>query len=325
MDPVHGSLLPRMTTAIVATAYGGPEVLAAVETDVPDPGPGEVTVAVRAAGVNPIDHKSYSGMMGDDPDALPMPLGMEVSGEVTAVGPDATGPAGPVSVGDAVIAYPISGGYAAAVTVPATSVVPKPADMSWEAAAGLMLAGVTAVHAVDTVRLGAGDTVLVHGVAGSVGLTTAQLARRIGATVVGTAAEHRHDTLRDDGIVPVTYGPGLAGRVREVASDGVDAAVDTVGTDEAVDTSLELVVDLDRIVSIAAFGRGDSGITLIGGGPGADPGTEIRDAARLQLTQLVDDGSLSVLVARTFPLAEAADAHRLVADGHAGGKVALLP
>lgn len=314
-----------MTTAIVATAYGGPEALARTETELPEPGPGEVSIRVRAAGVNPMDWKRYSGMLGEDPDNLPMRLGTEVAGEVTAVGPDATGPAGPVTVGDAVIAYPISGGYATDVTVPASSVVPKPADQSWEAASGLMLAGVTAVHAVDAAGVGEGDTLLIHGVAGSVGLLTAQLARRIGATVVGTAAEHRHDRLRDFDVVPVTYGPGLADRVRQVAPDGVDVVVDTIGSDEAVDTSMELVADRDRIVSIAAFGRGDTGIRLIGGGPGADPGTELRDAARVQLTQLVEDGALEVVVAETFPLADAADAHRLVIDGHAGGKVALLP
>lgn len=314
-----------MTTAVVATAFGGPEVLALVHPEPPPPGPGQVSIRVEAAGVNPIDHKLYSGAMGADPSRLPMPLGLEISGEVTGVGPDAVGPGGPVSVGDAVIAYPVTGGYASKVTVPATSVVPKPPRMSWEEAAGLMLTGVTAVHALTTVRVSRGDTVLVHGVAGGVGLTAAQIAVDEGATVVGTAAPPRHEALRGLGVVPLTYGPGLADRVRQVTPGGVDAAIDTVGTDEAVDTSLELVAARDRIVSIAAFARADSGITLIGGGPGADPGTEIRAAARLQLTRRVDAGTLRVVVAKTFPLAEAAEAHRLVAPGHAGGKVVLLP
>lgn len=314
-----------MTTAVVATAFGGPEVLAVVHPELPRPGRGQVSIRVKGAAVNPIDYKLYGGAMGEDPSRLPMPLGMEVSGVVTDVGPDAVGPGGPVSVGDEVIAYPVAGGYASDVTVPATSVIPKPARMSWEEAAGLMLTGVTAVHALTTVAVTRGDTVLVHGASGGVGLAAAQIALDEGAIVVGTAGPRRHEALRGHGVVPVAYGPGLADRVREAAPDGVDAAIDAVGTDEAVDTSLQLVDARDRIVSIAAFSRADSGIALIGGGPGADPGTEIRDAARLQLIRRIDAGTLRVVVARTFPLAEAADAHRLVADGHAGGKVILLP
>ncbi len=315
-----------MTTAVLATAFGGPEVLEVQEVDVPAPRPGQVTVEVRAAGINPIDHKRFSGQMGSDESQLPMALGMEVSGVVTAAGEGASGPAGEISVGDEVIAYPVSGGWAGAVTVPATSVFPKPASLSFEQASGLSLTGVTAYHLLEATGVGLGDTVLVHGVAGGVGLTLAQLAVDRGATVVGTAALGRHDQLRDLGVVPVEYGEGLADRVRSAAPDGVDVALDTVGTDEAVDVSLELVKDKQRIASIAAFGRaGDAGIQLLGNGPGADPGTEIRDHARLVLTALVDRGLLRVVVARAFPLAEASDAVALVAEGHAGGKVVLVP
>ncbi len=313
-----------MGTSVVASSYGGPEVLDAVSTDPRRPGPGQVRIAVRAAGINPIDVKLYGGAMGSDTSKLPLPLGMEVAGEATAVGDDAAGPAGPVSVGDEVIAYPVSGGYASDVVVPASSVLPKPTGMAWPEAAGLMLTGVTAVHALRAVGVGAGDTVLVHGVSGGVGLTVAQLAVDAGATVVGTASERHHETLRGFGVTPVSYGEGLVERVRAVAPSGVDAAIDTVGTDEAVDTSLALVADRDRVVSIAAFGRAGD-VQLIGGGPGADPGTEIRSAARLELVRHVEAGALRVVVARTFPLAEAAEAHRLVAGGHAGGKVVLVP
>ena len=315
-----------MTTAVVATAYGGPESLSVTDVEVPDPETGEVTIEVRAAGINPIDYKLFSGMMGSDEDALPMPLGLEVSGVVTAVGPDASGPAGEISVGDEVIGYPVSGGYAAAVTVPATSVFPKPGALSFEQAAGLSLTGVTAYHLVEATSVGLGDTVLVHGVAGGVGLTTAQLAMDRGATVIGTAARGRHEELREYGILPVEYGDGLADRVRALAPDGVDVALDTVGTDEAVDVSLELVRDQQRIATVAAFGRaGEAGIQLLGNGPGADPGTEIRDRARLVLTSMVDRGLLRVVVARTFPLDKAAEALAFVAEGHAGGKVVLVP
>ena len=314
-----------MPTQIVATAFGGPEVLSPVHHDVPAPGRGQVTVQVRAAGLNPIDHKLYSGAFGTDASTLPMPVGLEVAGVVTAVGEGARGRAGAVSLGDEVIAYPVTGGYADAVTVDASAITPKPASASFEAAAGLMLAGTTAVHGLTAAGIVGGTTVLVHGVAGGVGLSAAQIALADGATVVGTAAERHHESLRARGIVPVAYGDGLAERVRQAAPGGVDAALDCVGTDEAVDVSLALVPVPRLVVTIAAFGRLGDGITGIGGGPGADPGTEIRDAARLRLTALVDDGALEVVVARTFPLEQAAEATKLLADGHAGGKVVLLP
>lgn len=315
-----------MTHAVLATSYGGPEVLEVRDVEVPAAGPGQVTIDVRAAGVNPWDHKVYSGSMGSDEARLPIPLGLEVAGVVTAVGEDATGPAGEVKVGDEVIGYPVTGGYAATLTVPATSVFPKPASLSFEQAAGLVATGVTAYHLVEATQVTLGDTVLVHGVAGGVGLPTAQLALDRGASVIGTAATHRHEALRDLGITPVEYGEGLADRVRAVAPEGVDVALDTVGTDEAVDTSLALVQDHDRIATIAAFDRAQqAGIRSLGAGPGADPGSEIRDRARLVLTALADRGLLRVVVSRTYPLAEAAEAHAFVMDGHAGGKVVLVP
>lgn len=315
-----------MSEAVVAGAYGGPEVLSVIDEAVPDPGPGEVRVAVRAAGVNPIDHKMYSGAFGTDPANLPLRLGSEAAGVVTAVGPDATGPAGPIAVGDEVIAYRAPGAYAAEVVVPAASVVPKPAALSWEQAGGLMVTGVTAVHVLEAVGLRKGETVLIHGAAGGVGLMAVQLAVARGATVLGTASPAKHDLLRELGAIPVAYGPGLADRVRAATPGGVDAAADLVGTDEAVDVSLELVADRARIASIAAFQRGaDAGIKLLGGGPGADPGTEIRAAARLQLTEAAGAGRLRLLIAGSYPLREAAAAHRQIMTGHTTGKIVLVP
>jgi NADPH2:quinone reductase len=315
-----------MSRAVVAAAYGGPEVLELRDVDVPASGPGQVQIEVRAAALNPIDHKLYSGAMGDDPDRLPMRVGLEVAGVVTAVGEGATGPAGPVSVCDEVIGYPVSGGYAEALTVDASSVLPKPAGLDFAAASGLSLTGVTAYHLLEATAVTAADTVLVHGVAGAVGLSTAQLALDRGATVVGTAAPGRHERLRGLGVVPVAYGDGLVERVHQVAPGGVDVALDTVGTDEAVDSSLELVADRRRIATVAAFARaGEAGILLLGNGPGADPGTEVRDRGRLVVTDLAAQGRLRVVVARTFPLAEAPAAAALVVGGHAGGKVVLEP
>ena len=309
-------------SVIVATAFGGPEVLSSVAATAPAPSAHEVTVQVRAAGINPIDYKLYSGAFGSDPAQLPMRVGLEAAGVVTAVGEGAT-----AAVGDEVIVYGdgATGLYASEVTVPDTALTPKPARLGWEPASGLLLAGVTAAHTLAATAIKDGDTVLVHGVAGSVGLLVAQLAIHRGARVIGTAAPARHDALRAYDIEPVAYGEGLADRVRALAPDGVSAAIDTVGTDEAVDVSLELVEDRARIASIAAFGRADSGITLLGNGPGADPGTEIRNAARAELAALAGEGKLAVVVAATYPLSEASAATAFVAEGHAGGKVVLLP
>jgi NADPH2:quinone reductase len=313
-----------MARVVVATALGGPEVLSVVEMAVEAPAAGEARLAVRAAGVNPVDWKRYSGAMGGDV-RLPMRLGFEVAGVVTDVGNDAIGPSGPIAVGDEVIAYRVDGGYADDLLVPASTVVPKPPAMSWEAAAGLMLAGATAVHALEATGVGAGDTVLVHAAAGGVGLMAVQLAIARGARVVGTASELNHEYLRELGVVPTTYGDDLAERVRALAPDGVDAAIDCIGTDEAVDVSLELVADRDRIATIAAFRRGgEAGIKLLGGGPGADPGTELRKAARLQLTALVEEGQLEVR-ARSFALDDVAAAHREGQAGHVAGKLVLVP
>ncbi|MGY1708788.1 zinc-binding dehydrogenase [Geodermatophilus sp. SYSU D00758] len=189
-----------------------------------------------------------------------------------------------------------------------------------------MLAGATAVHALTATGVGAGDTVLVHGAAGGVGQMVVQLAGARGARVIGTGGAASDEVVERLGGEPVRYGPGLADRVRALAPAGVDAAVDTVGADEAVDVSLALVPDRGRIATIAAFERGAAeGIRLLGGGPGADPGTELRDAARGELARLAGEGRLAVAVAATFPLAEAAEAHRLGMQGHTHGKIVLVP
>ena len=311
-----------MSAVVVATDFGGPEVLSVIDQPVPEPGAGEVRVAVRAVGVNPIDYKSYSGAFGKDPAQLPRRIGSEAAGVISALGPDV----GDFAVGDEVIAYRAPGAYAADLIVPIGALTPKPESVPWTQASGLLLTGVTAVHTLVAADVGAGDTVLVHGASGGVGLMVVQLAVARGATVIATAGQAKHDLLRSLGAIPVTYGNGLLDRVRAAApsgSDSIDAAIDLVGTDEAIDVSLELVQLPARIASIAAFGRGGDGIRLLGGGPGADPGDEIRQAARSVLVEAVAAGSLRVFVERTFPLDHAADAHRLLMTGHVTGKLAL--
>ena len=200
-------MIGGMARAVVATAYGGPEVLDVIDVDPGVPGPGEVLLNVRASGVNPADWKQYSGAWGTDPTALPLRLGHEAAGVVAAVGPsdgddDAASDAG-LGVGAEVIAFHAPGAYADRLVVKRAALLPKPAQMSWEKAAGLMVSGVAAAHALAATRVGAGDTVLVHGASGGVGAMIVQLARAKGARVIGTGDPSNHEYLVDLGAVQI--------------------------------------------------------------------------------------------------------------------------
>ncbi|AXH34984.1 NADP-dependent oxidoreductase [Humibacter sp. BT305] len=345
-----------MSLAVVARSFGSPEVLEVVEVDPPVAGPGQVVIEVRAAGVNPADAKLVAGTFGDDPSMLPIRPGSEVAGVVTAVGPDAIdgvlpGGDGPVSVGDEVIAYRVSGGYASAVAVRASSVFAKPPALDWAAASGLLLAGATAWHLVEATGVGPDDAVIVFGASGGVGAMAVQLAALRGARVLGVASAANADYVASLGATPVARGAGLesrlhaalsasagaadaaaaggaadaAGGAAGAAGDGAPAtvALDTVGGAEGLDAAVALVADRSRIATIADFERGAAlGIRLLGSGPGADPGAALRNAARAPLVALAAQGALTVAVAATYPLSSAADALTLP---HAPGKVALLP
>lgn len=312
------------TSAVVATAYGGPEVLSLVDVPLADPGPSEVLIDVAAVGTNPVDYMLYSGRIGADPSKLPMRLGFEAAGIVRAVGGELAGPSGPIRPGDEVIVYPGSGAYAGAILAPASSVVAKPSTLSFEAASGLMLTGATAIHALTAAGVGTGDTVILHGAAGGVGLMAVQLAVASGARVIATAGASQHDLLASLGAEPVLYGKGLLERIRALAPRGVDAAIDLVGTDEAGDASVALVEDHSRLVSIVGSGKSAQlGFKVLG--ISGDPGTEIRSAARLELVRRAEAGTLRVIVAAAYPLAEAAAAHRELEGRHTHGKIVLVP
>jgi NADPH:quinone reductase-like Zn-dependent oxidoreductase len=322
---MSSSSVPKHTRAVVATAYGGPEVLETIVKPLAEPGPGEALLEVRAAGVNPADWKRYGGDWGKDPSQLPMPIGFEASGVVVAVGSDAVGDAGPVQVGDEVIGFGFTGAVAEYVLVDAAALVPKPAGLSFEEAGGLMVTGATATHLLEATATGVGDAVLLHGGSGGVGLMVIQIAVARGAQVVATASERRHEALRALGATPITYGDGLLERAAAAAPDGFDAAIDAAGTPEALEVSLELVADRGRIATIVPRESArDAGIKMLGNGPGLDPGTEIRSAAKLQLTELVERGVLSVPTTAR-PMSEVADAHRESIEGHSYGKVVLVP
>jgi len=306
----------------VATDFGDLDVFELVETEVPDPGPGEVTIEVRAAGMNPADYKHVA--RGTDRSVLPAPIGYEVAGVLTAVGPGTEIASGGGAVGDPVLAFRVTGGYATALTVPAADVFALPAGLGFPEAANLLLAGTTAAEMLDVTGVATGDTVLLHGASGAVGVSVLQQARRLGVRVLGTCGEASDDVVRQFGGEPVRYGEGLEQRVRELAPEGIAAALDAVGTDEAVDVSLALVPDRQRVVSIAAFARAEAeGYQVIGGAMPASKA--FRDQVRAHLVELAGAGELVVPVARTFPLTAAREALELLSGGHPGGKLALLP
>jgi NADPH2:quinone reductase len=309
-------------TQIIAPRYGGPDVLQAVEVEVPQAGPGQVTIAVRAVGVNPTDYKGFSGRMSNDPAALPIRPGYEVAGVVTALGADTALASGGGAIGDEVVAFRIPGAYSSIVTVPAEDVFAKPATLDFPTAANLLLVGTTAADMLRVVPAASGETALVHGASGAVGVVLLQLLRVQGVRVIGTASPSRFDEVRRFGGEPVAYGDGLADRVGAM-SPSIDAAYDCVGTDEAVDVSLALA-PRDRIVTIAASDRAQrDGFRAVGG---RDPESRAyRDSVRARLIALAGAGDLVVPVARTYPLTHAAEALTHLASGHPGGKIALIP
>jgi len=305
----------------ITPEWGGPERWLLADTTAPDPQQGEVTIRVRAAGMNPADRKHVAvprpGVQ------LPMPIGYEVSGEILAIGPGTRIGSGEARVGDEVVAFRVQGGYATALTIPAEKAFRKPARLSHAEAANLLLAGTTAAEMLERVHAEEGETILLHGASGAVGVMVLQLAALRGIHVIGTTSEAGAERVRRFGGIPLAYGEGLLDRVRATGA-AVDAALDAVGTDEAVDVSLALVGDRSRIVTIAAPGRAaEHGFRAIAGSQPSS--AAFRDGIRGELVRLADEGRLVVPLARTYPLVEAVDATRFLAEQHPGGKLALIP
>lgn len=314
-----------MPVRIIATGYGGPEVLAQEEFDAPELATDDVRVEVKAAGVNPFDAKSYSGIYGTDPDHLPIHLGFEAAGVVIDVGSEGiVGRCGPIQVGDEVIVFRTTSAYADQIVANASSILARPPSLTWEQSGGLMLAATTAAHTLIATSVHEGDTVLIHGAGGGVGLMAVQLAIAKGAVVIATASEPQHELLRELGAIPIMYGPGLTERALEISLNDIDSSIDIAGTDEALDTSLAITRDRERIVTIVNFVRGTAeGIKVLGSGNAEE--TAIRDNARLDVLAAVSAGKLNVFVEKVFPLSEAADAHRAISGGHNHGKLILVP
>ncbi|WP_052852882.1 NADP-dependent oxidoreductase [Streptomyces avicenniae] len=296
--------------AVLFRRFRGPEVLEIADLPEPHPGPGEVGIAVRAAGINPSDWKKRRGLMDAE---LPQTLGHEAAGVIDELGEGVTD----VAVGDRVFGFS-SEGAAQAERAVLSSWAPVPPSLDLPAAAALPAAVETATRALDRLGVGSGDILLVNGASGSVGGAAVQLAVVRGARVIGTAGPANHAYLRSLGAEPVAYGPGLVERVRALAPDGVGVALDVAGSG-VLPELIGLAGGTERVVTIAdadgarehgvEFSRGDTGRALhaLGG-----------------IGELIEAGRFAVPTVTAFPLDEIAEAHRAGESGAVRGKLVLL-
>lgn len=296
--------------AIEFAEYGGPEVLRVAEVETPHAGPGQIRIAVRAASVNAIDWKKRSGMLAQVmPVDLPHVGGHDASGVVDEVGDGAEG----VAAGDEVFGFTVGGQGGMAEYALLDRWARKPAELSWEEAAGYPVAVETAARVLDL--FGDGETLVVNGAAGGVGIAAVQLARERGLRVIGTASQANHDFLRSLGAEPTTYGDGLVERVR--ALGGADLAFDTAGFGALPDL-IEITGSPDNVVTIADYTAEQHGVRISGGGGAGD-------YALAQAAELAAAGRFTLPVERTFSFDEAAEAHRLSEAGHVRGKLVFVP
>ncbi|MGW4684596.1 NADP-dependent oxidoreductase [Streptomyces sp. NPDC004244] len=301
--------------AMAYETYGGTEVLSETRLPLPKVAPGEVLVKVRCAGVNPVDWKIMSGGLDGLMDVMfPVVPGWDVSGTVERVGIDVP----EFAVGDEVMAYArkdhVHGGtFAEYVSVPVRALAPKPASLTWQEAAGLPLAGLTAYQLLTRLGTDKDDTVLIHGAAGGVGSFGVQIARALGARVIGTASPRNHDRLRELGGEPVEYGEGLVDRIRGLAPDGITVGADFVGG--VLDVTTAVLAPDGRHASIAdpsVLGAGGQWMWV------RPLGSDLAELGRL-----ADSGSLKVTVAETFPLPDLPAAFALSQQGHTAGKIVI--
>ena len=307
-----------VSRAVMYEKFGGPEVLELREVPEPHTGPGEVRVHVAAAGLNPMDW-----LLASAPEVaagfgitLPSGFGYDLAGVLDEVGEGADG----FTVGDHVYGGALGRAVADFVVLKAPSegrdrLFVTPAGISDEVASTLPVAGNTAAAALAAIDVRSGDTVLVGGAAGGVGVFVVQLAKLGGATVIGTASSASFDFLRGLGADPVTYGPGLAERVRDLAPHGVTAATDLFGT-ETAEAALALGVPPGRISTIAAGPNPPGGVRATGG-------TEAPPDALKRITDAIVAGELTVPIAATFPVDEIRHAVTLQAGRHVQGKIVV--
>jgi len=296
--------------AVRFSRFGGPEVLEIVDLPDPHPGPGQVRIAVRAAGVNPSDWKKRQGLMDEE---LPQTLGYEAAGVVDELGEGVAG----VAVGARVFGLSAEGAAQAELAL-LSYYAPVPPSLDFPAAAALPSAVETATRALDQLGVGSGSTLFINGASGSVGSAAVQLALVRGARVIGSASAANHDYLRLLGAEPVTYGEGLAGRVRALAPGGVDVALDVAGSG-ALPELIGLAGGAGHVVTLADFvGAREHGVRFSSG----DAGRAVH--ALGEIGELIESGHFTPPAVQAFPLAEVAEAHRMGEQGHVRGKLVLL-
>lgn len=313
-----------MAKAVQYEALGGPEVLTV--NDIPDPvaGPGQLTVRVDAAGVNPIDRKLRSGIRPTPPFDGPRGTGSDGAGVVTGVGEGVDG----FRVGDAVAFCGASGAYATDVAVDAAKAFALPAGVTAAQGAALGVPAGTAYQALKSLGIRSDDTLLIHGGSGSVGQAAIQFAVLFGAHVIATTSDARAERVRDLGAEPVRYGDGLTGRVLEAAPDGVTAILDCAGADGVLEASLELLEDTSRIATIVLGAKAhEMGLRAFAGGS-PEPLTAQQEAWRLEAMPvslaLMAAGYFDVEIGETFPLERAGEAQTANEQGVAG-KLLIVP
>jgi NADPH:quinone reductase-like Zn-dependent oxidoreductase len=306
-----------MPRAVRFDEYGGLEVLKVVEVDRPTPGPGKVLIRVKAAGINPGEASIRKGLFADRwPATFPSGQGSDLAGIVEEVGAGVAN----VSVGDEVIGFTNDrSSQAELVVVESGNLVRRPANVSWEQAGALFVAGTTAYAAVRSVGLSAGDTVVVSGAAGGVGSIAVQLARNAGAKVIGLASDANYKWLTDHGVIPLTYGDGVEDRIRAASGGKVDAFVDTFGGGY-VELALKLGVAPNRIDTIIDFAAAAKyGVKTEGSYEAASADV------LAQLAGLMGAGRLEIPIAKVYPLADVRDAYRELEQRHTRGKIVLEP
>ncbi len=305
-----------MSRAVRYENFGGVDVLDVVDVEDPSPGPGELLVRAKATGINPGEAKIRQGMLAERyPSTFPSGQGSDLAGVVERVGDGVKG----FAAGDEVIGFTDNrASQAELVVVEAANATSKPAEVSWEAAGSLFVVGATAWAAVRAVDLHPGDVVVVSGAAGGVGSVTVQLARRTGATVVGLASEPNHAWLRQHDVIAVTYGDGVADRLRVAAGGKIDAFIDLVGGGYVKLAVEELGLDPERIDTIADFaGISEYGVKGDGNAVGASA------AVLAELAGLIAAGELEIPIARAYPLEQVRDAYRELEHNHTHGKIVL--